>query len=377
VAATGSPARLYVCGITPYDATHLGHAATYVGFDLLQRQWRDRGLAVRYAQNVTDVDDPLLARASETGEAWERLAERETALFCDDMAALRVLPPDHFVGVTESIPLIVDVVERLRSRGAAYELDGDVYFAVGADPSFGGVSGLDGEAMRALFAERGGDPDRPGKKDPLDPVLWLRKRPGEPSWSGPLGPGRPGWHVECTAIALRHLGSGFDVQGGGSDLTFPHHELSASHAHALGGGRFAQTYVHAGMVGLHGAKMSKSRGNLVLVSALRRAGRDPAAIRLALLDHHYRSDWDWTEGDLSRAEQRLARWRAAVGARSGADARPLLGALRARLADDLDAPGALAAIDDWAAADGSDPAAPELAADAVDALLGVDVRERR
>ncbi|MEV0041111.1 cysteine--1-D-myo-inosityl 2-amino-2-deoxy-alpha-D-glucopyranoside ligase, partial [Streptomyces sp. NPDC050804] len=315
----GPVARIYVCGITPYDATHMGHAATYNAFDLVQRVWLDTKRQVQYVQNVTDVDDPLLERARRDGEDWVGLAERETALFREDMTALRMLPPQHYIGAVEAIPGIVPLVERLRDAGAAYELEGDVYFSVAADPRFGEVSRLDARAMRLLSAERGGDPDRPGKKNPLDPILWLAARPGEPSWDGgTLGRGRPGWHIECVAIALDHLGMGFDVQGGGSDLAFPHHEMGASHAQVLTGEHpFARAYVHAGMVGLNGEKMSKSKGNLVFVSTLRHEGVDPAAIRLALLAHHYRSDWEWTDAVLQEAVERLGRWRAAVSRPDG------------------------------------------------------------
>src|SRR5215218_8964520 len=291
--APGSTARMYVCGITPYDATHLGHAATYLAFDQVQRADRD-------------------------GEDWTALAERETELFRADMAALRVLPPDHFVGAVEAIPQIVPLVQRLLDAGAAYHVDDDVYFSVHSSARFGYESGLDSASMLALSAERGGDPDRPGKKDPLDPVLWRATRPGEPAWDSPLGPGRPGWHVECAAIALDRLGESFDVQGGGSDLAFPHHEMSAAHAEvATGSWPFARAYVHAGMVGLDGEKMSKSRGNLVLVSRLREAGTDRAALRLALLAGHYRSDRDWLGSRLAEAEQRLDRWRRAVSLPAG------------------------------------------------------------
>ncbi|MDP9396727.1 MAG: cysteine--1-D-myo-inosityl 2-amino-2-deoxy-alpha-D-glucopyranoside ligase, partial [Actinomycetota bacterium] len=342
LSAGGGEARMYVCGITPYDAAHLGHAFTYVAFDLLHRAWRDAGLAVRYVQNVTDVDDPLLERARRDGQDWRELAERETERFRDDMAALRVLPPTAFVGAVEAVPRIAAAVQELRSRGAAYDVDDDVYFPVSADPRFGSVSRLGPERMLELFAERGGDPDRTGKKDPLDALLWRAERPGEPAWDSPVGRGRPGWHVECTAIALEHLGASFDVQGGGSDLTFPHHEMGAAHGQVLSGGTpFAGAYAHAGMVGFQGAKMSKSRGNLVFVSALRRDGVDPLAIRLALLAHPYRSDWEWTDDDLVAGSGRLARWRAAVARPDGPPAAPVLGEVRARLADDLDAPGAL------------------------------------
>ncbi|MEF2525780.1 MULTISPECIES: cysteine--1-D-myo-inosityl 2-amino-2-deoxy-alpha-D-glucopyranoside ligase [Streptomyces] len=373
----GPVARIYVCGITPYDATHIGHAATYNAFDLVQRVWLDTKRQVHYVQNVTDVDDPLLERALRDGHDWTELAERETALFREDMTALRILPPQQYIGAVEAIPGIVPLVERLRDAGAAYELDGDIYFSVESDPHFGGVSHLDAEAMRLLSAERGGDPDRPGKKNPLDPMLWMAARPGEPSWDGAsLGPGRPGWHIECVAIALDHLGMGFDIQGGGSDLAFPHHEMGASHAQVLTGEfPMAKAYVHAGMVALNGEKMSKSKGNLVFVSALRRAGVDPAAIRLALLSHHYREDWEWTDAVLAEAEGRLARWRAAVSRPDGIPADALVEEVRAALADDLDAPAALAAVDRWVdaqnAADGDDTTAPGLVSRTVDALLGV------
>ncbi|OEJ31282.1 cysteine--1-D-myo-inosityl 2-amino-2-deoxy-alpha-D-glucopyranoside ligase [Streptomyces subrutilus] len=375
--APGPVARIYVCGITPYDATHIGHAATYNAFDLVQRVWLDTKRQVHYVQNVTDVDDPLLERALRDGHDWTELAERETALFREDMTALRMLPPQHYVGAVEAIPGIVPLVERLRDAGAAYELDGDVYFSVESDPHFGEVSNLDAEAMRLLSAERGGDPDRPGKKNPLDPMLWMAARPGEPSWDGAsLGRGRPGWHIECVAIALDHLGMGFDIQGGGSDLAFPHHEMGASHAQALTGEfPMAKAYVHAGMVALNGEKMSKSKGNLVFVSALRRAGVDPAAIRLALLSHHYRADWEWTDEVLAEAEARLARWRAAVSRPDGLPADALVEEVREALANDLDAPAALAAVDRWVerqlASDESDESAPGLVSRTVDALLGV------
>ncbi|MCC9307096.1 cysteine--1-D-myo-inosityl 2-amino-2-deoxy-alpha-D-glucopyranoside ligase [Kitasatospora sp. RB6PN24] len=372
----GDTARIYVCGITPYDATHLGHAATYNAFDLIQRVWRDAGYRVHYVQNVTDVDDPLLERAVATGQDWTKLAERETALFREDMTALRILPPAQYIGAVESIPWIVPLVKKLLACGAAYELDGDIYFSVEADPHFGEVSGLTREQMLPVFAERGGDPDRPGKRHPLDALLWLSARPGEPAWDTELGHGRPGWHIECVAIALEYLDMGFDIQGGGSDLSFPHHEMGAAHAQAATGVHpFARAYVHAGMVGLDGHKMSKSRGNLVFVSALRREGVDPSAIRLALLSRHYRSDWEWTKEVLDAAVERLARWRAAVSRPDGPSAEALLAEVRAALADDLNAPAALAAVDRWAATQtaegGTDTGAPGLVSRTVDALLGV------
>jgi L-cysteine:1D-myo-inositol 2-amino-2-deoxy-alpha-D-glucopyranoside ligase len=376
----GEVARMYVCGITPYDATHLGHAATYLAFDLVNRVWRDAGHEVHYVQNTTDVDDPLLERARDTGDDWRALAEREIQLYRDDMTALRVIPPREYAGAVESIPLIIEFIERLRARGAAYDLDGDLYFPVSADPDFGSVSGLTPAGMLPLFAERGGDPDRKGKKDPLDALLWQAERPGEPSWDSPFGPGRPGWHVECAAISVRNLGMSFDVEGGGSDLVFPHHEMGASHAEVATGERpHARSYVHAGMVALDGEKMSKSRGNLVFVSGLRRDGADPMAIRLALLAHHYRSDWEWTADDLTRAEVRLARWREAARLAGGPAADECLTEVRRRLADDLDAPAAVAAVDRWVdraldvtVEDREDEAtSPGLVRLAVDSLLGI------
>ena len=374
--APGPVARMYVCGITPYDATHLGHAATYLAFDLLSRVLRDAGHQVHYVQNVTDVDDPLLERATQTGADWRELAASQVQLFRDDMTALRIIPPELYVGAVESIPLVAALVGQLRDAGHAYDVDGDLYFSVGSDERFGSVSNLDRAQMLELFAERGGDPGRPGKKDPLDCLLWQAPRPGEPSWDSPLGPGRPGWHIECAAIALEHLGMSFDVQGGGRDLVFPHHEMSASEAQVLTGRwPYARAYVHAGMVGLDGEKMSKSRGNLVLVSVLRSGGADPMAIRLALLNHHYRSDWEWTPADLTAATERLARWRVGVAAGAGPDARPVLDGVRAALSDDLDAPAALAAVDRWVREQhlrgGADAAAPPLVRATVDALLGV------
>jgi L-cysteine:1D-myo-inositol 2-amino-2-deoxy-alpha-D-glucopyranoside ligase len=385
-----STARMYVCGITPYDATHLGHAATYLAFDLINRMWRDAGHAVHYVQNVTDIDDPLLERADRDNEDWIVLGMRETALFREDMTALRVLPPEDYVGAVESIPRIVAHIETLLDEGLAYVLDdgtGDVYHDVAQAPGFGGESHYDEATMLGYFAERGGDPDRPGKRQPLDPMVWRGHRPGEPSWPGPRGTeGRPGWHIECSTIALETIGIGFDVQGGGSDLVFPHHEYSAVHAEALAAtatgekAPFARAYVHAAMIGLDGEKMSKSRGNLVFVSRLRGDGVDPMAIRLALLSGHYRTDRAWTADLLLAAEERLATWRRAVALDAGAPAAPLLVGMRERLADDLDSPGAIGLVDAWAAqtlaGDGDlEDEAPRIVCDAVDALLGVDLQD--
>ncbi len=373
---------MYVCGITPYDATHLGHAATYLAFDLVHRIWLDNGHNVHYVQNVTDIDDPLLERALRDQDDWEVLAMRETALFREDMAALRVLPPQDYVGVVEAVPEIVEMVAKLLGDGLAYRADDtefpDIYFHYDATGRFGYESNYSSEKMQTLFAERGGDPDRPGKKHPLDALLWRMKRPGEPSWPSELGEGRPGWHVECSAIAHNRLGMGFDVQGGGSDLIFPHHEYSAAHAEAQTGQHpFARHYVHAGMIGLDGEKMSKSRGNLVFVSKLRCAKVNPNAIRLALLSGHYRADRAWTQSLLDDALVRVDRWRRAVELHSGPSAVDTVTRLRDHLGNDLDTQKALAAIDAWVdealSVGGSDTHGPSQIRTAVDALLGVEL----
>jgi L-cysteine:1D-myo-inositol 2-amino-2-deoxy-alpha-D-glucopyranoside ligase len=378
--APGPTATMYVCGITPYDATHLGHAATYLAFDLVHRQWLDNGHDVHYVQNVTDVDDPLLERAIRDQDDWVVLAMRETALFREDMTALRVLPPREYLGAVESIPEIVEAVAKLLADGVAYRVPDqehpDIYFSHLASGRFGDVSQYTPEEMATYFAERGGDPDRPGKHHPLDALLWRAARPGEPSWESELGPGRPGWHVECSVIALNQLGMGFDVQGGGSDLIFPHHEFSAAHAEALTGEHpFARHYAHAGMIGLDGEKMSKSRGNLVFVSRLRADKVDPMAVRLGLLSGHYRADRPWTPAVLAEAQARLARWRTAVEVAVAPPAADVVARLRDHLSNDLDTPRALAAVDAWAEAalstGGSDAESPARIRVAVDALLGV------
>ncbi|MEV0677578.1 cysteine--1-D-myo-inosityl 2-amino-2-deoxy-alpha-D-glucopyranoside ligase [Actinosynnema sp. NPDC050436] len=380
--APGDTARLYVCGITPYDATHLGHAATYLTFDLVHRVWLDNGHDVHYVQNVTDVDDPLLERAERDQDDWVVLAMRETALFREDMVALRVLPPREYIGAVEAVPEVVEAVAKLLADGAAYRVDDpdhpDVYFDHTATGRFGYESNYDEPTMLGYFGERGGDPDRPGKRHPLDALLWRTARPGEPSWPSELGAGRPGWHIECSAIALNRLGTGFDVQGGGSDLVFPHHEFSAAHAEALTGEHpFARHYVHAGMIGLDGEKMSKSRGNLVFVSKLRAQKVDPNAIRVALFAGHYREDRPWTDALLAEALDRLDTWRRAADLDAGPSAEATVARLRDHLGNDLDTPAALAALDAWAAealsTGGRDATAPKLFRDAVDALLGVEL----
>lgn len=385
-AASDGSAAVYVCGITPYDATHLGHAATYLTFDLLVRALIDSGVTVRYVQNITDIDDPLLERADRDGITWEQLATREIELFREDMTALAVIPPDEYVGAVESIPTFIEPIETLLDTGDAYRVPApdasrpgahDVYFDVSRDPKFGAVSGLDESEMLELFAERGGDPDREGKRNKLDALMWRAHREGEPEWDGgSLGSGRPGWHIECACIACSHLGIPVDVQGGGTDLIFPHHEMSASHGRAFTGQpSFARAYVHQGMVGLGGEKMSKSKGNLVFVSKLRQSGVDPMAIRLALLAHHHAENWSYEDGDLAAAEERLVTWRKAVSMDGGPSADSTIAEVRAAIADDLDSPRALVAVDRWAQqaleGGGDVASAPGVLARTLDAVLGV------
>lgn len=380
-------ARLYVCGITPYDSTHMGHAMTYHAADLMRRALLDAGHRVETAQNITDVDDPLFERAARDDVDWRELADSQTALFTSDMEALRIIPPETYLSVSEAMDGIIGAVLELHDRGRLYPVhneDGtgqDWYLDLSLDGALGDVSGWDEEQMLEVFAERGGDPDRPGKRGRFDPAVWRAQRPGEPAWhAGELGAGRPGWHVECVCIAQDGLGLPFDIQTGGRDLIFPHHDLSAAHATALGHG-FAEVYPHVGMVAYQGEKMSKSLGNLVFVSRLTAQGVPSAAIRLVLLDHHYRSDWEWTDAVLETARARLESYREAA-ARGSADA-VTVQEIRAALREDLDTPRALRALDAWAA--GEEPtgalaekdlpeSAPADVVAAVDALLGIDLR---
>jgi len=328
-----------------------------VTFDLINRLLLDAGEQVHYVQNITDVDDPLFERAARDGVDWRELGTAEVASFRKDMEALSILPPRDYVGAIESVDEVVEMVGQLLENGSAYQLtehdspDGyeDVYFRHDASGNFGYESNYPVDVMNEFFAERGGDPDREGKRHPLDALVWRAARPGEPSWHAPWGDGRPGWHIECSAIARNRLGMGFAIQGGGDDLIFPHHEFSAAHAEAAGGGgRFAQLYVHTGMIGLDGVKMSKSLGNLVRVRELVAEGIDPAAIRVGLYVGHYRSARSWSAEILEEAQARLALWRGAISAAEPAPAAPAIELVRAALADDLDTPTALRHVDAWA-----------------------------
>ena len=348
--------RMYVCGITPYDATHMGHAATYLTFDLINRYLRATGAQVDYVQNITDIDDPLLERAARDGLDWKDLAHQQIDLFRSDMQHLRVIPPLHYIGAVDAIPLVVDAIDQLNDQLSIYKVDTDYYFSVHADDRFGSRSHLTPQEMISIFSERGGDPARAGKKDPLDCLVWMSQRPNEPGWQSSLGTGRPGWHIECTAIALKYLDPTdleetlIDIQGGGSDLIFPHHEMCAAQAHVITGKELAANYVHAGMIGLAGEKMSKSKGNLVFVSSLVASGNDPMAIRWALMSDHYRSDRMWSDSLLAKAESELAQVRSALSRSDVAPTDQVIDQLINALSDDLNTPAALSIILQWSAA---------------------------
>ena len=341
----------YICGITPYDATHLGHAATYVAFDLVHRYMHASGAVVQLVENITDIDDPLFERANRDKIDWTVLAASQISLFVSDMTALHVLPPDHYEGVVENMDLIIGAVQKLIDRGFTYSLDGDLYFDIQrGDTNLAGLP-LPLPAAISIFKERGGDPERTGKRHPLDALLWRRSNPGEPEWKTTFGDGRPGWHIECVALALNYLPypteSSITLQGGGADLIFPHHYMSAIQARALNDLPFASVYAHCGMIGLDGEKMSKSKGNLVFVSKLLQAGHQPETIRMALLSRHYRSDFMWNDNALHDAKVRIERIRSALAREDVAPTAPAIDGFIAALANDLDTVAALAIIDKW------------------------------
>ncbi len=371
--------RMYVCGITPYDATHLGHAATYLTFDLINRYLRASGSEVRYVQNITDIDDPLLERAKRDGIDWTELAHQQIDLFRGDMVNLRVIPPADYIGAVDGIPLVTAAIEELVRKESIYKVDNDLYFKVHEDRNFGQRSHLSQAEMLQIFSERGGDPDRVGKSDPLDCLVWMSQRPNEPGWPSPFGVGRPGWHIECTAIAIKYLApsadeeSLIDIQGGGSDLIFPHHEMCASQAQVLSGKPLAHTYVHAGMIGLDGEKMSKSKGNLVFVSTLVADGRDPMAIRWALMKNHYRTDRMWTDELLVTSEKEMVALRSAVSQKDVASTKDLIERIVTFLADDLDTHSVIEAINAWVqlTRSGDTGGEADSLAKALDTLLGI------
>ena len=342
---SADPVKLYVCGITPYDTTHLGHAFTYAVFDVLVRALRASGQAVRYVQNVTDIDDDIIRRARELGTTWDLLADKETLLYARDMAALNVMAPDVWPRASQTIPKIITLIARLEAQGHAYKREGNVYFRVGSITDYGRLSRLRREEMITLSAQRGGDPNDPRKQDPLDFILWQASVPGDPRWQSPWGDGRPGWHIECSAMALEHLGPQLDVHGGGSDLIFPHHESEIAQSESATGVRpFARIWVHVGMVRYQGEKMSKSLRNLVLIRDL--LGRyDADSIRVLLLRHHYRESWEYTEDQLDDAASWTKRLRTMVD-RSGRGGGDSALAVRAALEDDLDTARALRVLED-------------------------------
>jgi L-cysteine:1D-myo-inositol 2-amino-2-deoxy-alpha-D-glucopyranoside ligase len=338
----GEQVLMYTCGITPYDATHLGHAATFMAYDVLQRRLIDRGHTVKCVRNVTDVDDPLFAKARELGVHYLDLAAGEEARFERDMEALNALPVYSTPRASSAIPDIRGFIGMVLDRGYAYQAGGSVYFDVSKFDSFGSVSNYDHEQMIAFAKERGGNVDDPHKRHPLDFVLWHPSAPDEPSWDAMWGPGRPGWHIECSALALRELGTTIDIHGGGSDLIFPHHECERAQSEAATGEPFVKHWMHVAMVYMDGHKMSKSLGNLVFVDKLRTEW-DPRAIRLAIIEHHYRREWEWDDELMPRNRDRLRAWEAAgIGTAA-------LEEVRAALDADLDTPAALAAIDAAAA----------------------------
>ena len=356
----GEHVLMYTCGITPYDATHLGHAATFLAYDVLQRRLLDRGHTVTCVRNVTDVDDPLFAKARELGIHYLDLAAGEEARFESDMAALNALPVSSSPRASSAIPDIRGFIGMVLDRGFAYQAGGAVYFDVSRFGTFGSIGHYTESEMLSLARKRGGDVDNPDKRHPLDFVLWQPSAPDEPSWDTMWGPGRPGWHIECSALALRELGTTIDLHGGGTDLIFPHHECERAQSEAATGEPFVRHWMHTGLIAKDGEKMSKSLGNLVFVDALRKEW-EPMAIRLAIVEHHYRTEWAWDDDLMPRAAERLEAWRRAAGGRAS-DA---LHHARAALDDDLDTPRAVAAIDD-AAAGGCDVAAAA-------GLLGVEL----
>ena len=351
-----SNVRMYVCGITPYDATHLGHAATYLTFDLINRYSRLSGSSVHFVENITDIDEPLLERAERDGTDWISLAQKETDLFSRDMEALRVLSPEWFVPATQAMDLVDSAISKMQEGGFVYLVDNDLYFRTSLFLSELPIS--EAEAI-TIFRERGGDPDREGKEHPLDSLLWLANKNGEPGWDSSHGFGRPGWHIECAVISLRYLlGENYlsgdssqtsliDIQGGGSDLIFPHHFMSAIQVKAMTGQQFARGYVHTGMVGLDGEKMSKSKGNLVFVSKLLQEGIDPVVIRFALLQSHYSEDRMWSDANLESATQVVERFRSALSRNEVAPTSELSHQILAALAQNLDTPRVMQLLQDW------------------------------
>jgi L-cysteine:1D-myo-inositol 2-amino-2-deoxy-alpha-D-glucopyranoside ligase len=365
---------MYVCGITPYDSTHLGHAATYLTYDLVVRRLEELGHEVRMVRNITDVDDSILPKARELGVPYLDLAAAEMARFQSDMDALNMRPPMAEPRATESIDAIVEFIGRLLAAGNAYVSEGTVYFDVSSFARYGELSHYPADEMLRLSRERGGNPDDPHRHAPLDFVLWQPSLPDEPSWTAPFGVGRPGWHIECSAMAMTEHGPTLDLHGGGTDLIFPHHECEIAQSESLTGEPFSRHWMHSAMVEYEGEKMSKSLGNLVFVSDLLKHA-DARAVRLALMHHHYRSGFEWYDSDIEEGSALLHRLLAGAQRPDGPDPAPFAERVRAALDDDLDAPGALEALDDLASAvlsGGDDTNAPVVLRE-LGALVGVDL----
>ena len=339
----GAHVRMYVCGITPYDSTHLGHAATYLTYDLIIRRLEDLGHTVELVRNLTDVDDSILTKARELGIDFLQLAESEINRFTQDMEALNTRPAALEPRATESIAGMIELIRGLESGGHTYTVDGVTYFDVTTFVSFGELSHLTNEEMTALAAERGGSPDAPRQRNALDFVLWQPSADDEPRWDSPFGAGRPGWHIECSAMSMDALGTTIDIHGGGEDLIFPHHECEIAQSESVTGVTFSRYWVHTGLVGYQGTKMSKSLGNLVFVSDLRQE-IDPRAIRLALMAHHYRSNFEWFDEEASDAQSDLDRLVRAAGKADPVSHGPLVDEVRSALDDDLDTPRVRAAL---------------------------------
>ena len=366
---------MYVCGITPYDATHLGHAATYLAFDLIYRYQFLSGKNIKFVENITDIDDPLLERANRDKVDWSALADSQINLFKSDMSALRVVPPEHFIKVTESLTIIEEFIKRLAKNGYLYEIENDYYFAV--EQFLADLPIPVDEAVK-VFSERGGDPHRVGKKHPLDPLVWSAHVGNEPGWESSFGFGRPGWHVECTAIACHYLDENennpiVSLQGGGSDLIFPHHFMSAQIIQAAYGREFSESFVHAAMISLDGEKMSKSKGNLVFVSKLLESGIDPMILRWALLRGHFQQDRAWSNELLEISTKEVELVRSALAQSEVADTKNVINSLIQDISNNLDTPSALDRLTKWANLSQSNPIVNQsgLMARAVDSLLGL------
>lgn len=301
------PIQIYVCGITPYDSAHLGHAFTYLAFDLMIRTMRVTKQNVNYVQNVTDIDDPLFERSRKTNRKWTRIVDDQLEIYRKDMQALNIMAPDHFVGVVENIDTINDEIEETINRKLTYQLGTKWYFQTRKDNKSLLVKDVEDHELITLANERGCDTDNPGKLNAIDPIVWKESKEDEPSWNREFGTGRPGWHIQCISLANKYAKLPLHIQGGGKDLIFPHHAMCEEQAMALGLGDLATNYCHAGMISYQGSKMSKSKGNLVFVHELINKGISPMVIRTSLMLNHWQSDWEFQEVDIIRAEKLLEK----------------------------------------------------------------------